>query len=86
MTALELYKFVTDNDLEYHYIHEPPNVLLFIPTYYLEEWNELLGSHITEDNPIECHMSGGYFCFYMRDICEYFNIYLVEIFGEDVNS
>ncbi len=83
MTAIELYKFVKNNQIEYHYTKDHSDVLIFIPLYNIEEWDELLGPGITAEDPIKCYMKYGYLCFYMQDICNYFDIYLAEVFGEE---
>jgi len=69
MKSLDLYKFVTDNQL-----------LLFIPYYLIDDWSKLLGSKIFKDEGIECIMKCSYFCFWMMDICDRFDIDMYEIF------
>jgi hypothetical protein len=83
MTELQLYKFVTNNDLEYHWIETEMDFYLFIPIYLLKEWNELLGESIMDDSGITCVMKNSYFCFEMSDICEYFDIDMANIFEKD---
>jgi len=84
MTELELYKFITERKLEYHWtpLDKKDDVLLFIEIYNLEEWNKLLGTSITDENGIDCVMKDGYFCFYMKDICEFFGIELNKVFEQ----
>lgn len=84
MTALELYKFVTKKELEHRW--EKEDVLLFIPIGDLLEWNELLGAYLQGDDPLTCYMRDGYFVFCMQGICDYFDLSLEEIFGEDKDS
>lgn len=81
MTAIELYKFTRENKLEWHWYDE--DVILFIPNYDLDDWNKLLGHGITDEDGLECVMRDGYFCFCMKDICEYFGIDINEIFEKD---
>ena len=81
MNAIGLYKFVNQNDLEFHYvIHKDNDVVLFVPNYHIENWNKLLGSGILDEEGLECNMKDGYFCFMMKYICEYFDIELSEVF------
>lgn len=82
MTALDLYKFITNKRTEYH-IHED-DVIVFIDIDDLREWNELLGNHMLDDGGIECVLKFGYLCFHMKHICEYFDIELTEVF--DINK
>ena len=55
-------------------------VILFINDSDLSAWNELLGSHILDDEGLQCRMKDGYLCFMMKDICEHFDIELSEVF------
>lgn len=80
MKTIDLYKFITKNGIEYHW-HDG-DVILMINNYLLDEWNKLLGIHILDDNGLECVMKDGYFCFQMKEICEYYDIELLDIFEE----
>jgi hypothetical protein len=83
MKALDLYKFVTTNNVEYHW-HDS-DVILFISNYLLDDWNKLLGNGITDENGLSCVMKDGYFCFMMQDICDYYDIDINEIFEKENN-
>lgn len=83
MTELDLYKFITKNKVEWHFINKKSkeeDVIVFIDNHFLDDWNKLLGAHITAEEGLECIMKDGYFCFYMNDICEYFGIDYSTIF------
>lgn len=82
MNNLLLYKFITLNKIEWHYTNDNQDVIVFINNYLLDEWNKLLGSHITDESGLECVMKDGYFCFEMKHICDYFDIDLTEIFDK----
>ena len=83
MTAIELYKFVTKNDLSYTWINiKDQDVILFVTISNLEELNKLLGPKILDEDGIECRMKDGYFCFEMADICDYFGIDITDVFKE----
>lgn len=84
MTAIELYKFVSDNKLEYHYNNHDgeEDVILFIPNYFLDDFNKVLPESIFDSEGLECIMKDGYFCFWMDDICGYSGIELSEIFDK----
>lgn len=83
MTELQLYKFIHFTSSEYHWTNDDSDVFLFINIRNLEEWNNLLGSGITDEYGIKCVMKEGYFCFEMQDICNYFNIDINEIFNKE---
>lgn len=81
MKTLDLYKFVFKNNIEYHW-HDG-DVILMINNYLLNEWNKLLGVGITDEEGLSCVMKDGYFCFHMKEICEYFDIEMNEVFEEE---
>lgn len=83
MNALELYKFVSKNELECHKTYDN-DVILFIPFYCLNDCNKLLGKNITDDEGIDCKMRGGYLCFMMDDITAFFGIELNEVFDDKI--
>jgi hypothetical protein len=86
MTAIQLYKFVSDNDIEWHYIGDsdvPREVFILIPTHKVAIFSNLLKSYDFSDGGIECTLMDGYFAFLMKDLCEYFGIELSEIFSKD---
>jgi len=87
MTSLELYKFVNKNKLEFRYQHNHElssrDLMLFVEMYLVNDFNKLLSSSIYDDGGISCTMKDGYMAIWMYDICEYHDILLEEVFGED---
>jgi hypothetical protein len=88
MTELELYKFVHNAGLEYHWHERNDNnnahdVLLFVPIYWIKDFNDLLGYQIMAEEGIECTMKHGYFCFWMKDICDHFDITPANVFDQE---
>lgn len=79
MTALDLYKFVSKNKIEYHYQHDC-DVYLFINNNLIPEWYKLLPATIFDEDGIRCIMKDGYFAFEMKGICDYFDIELKDVF------
>jgi len=87
MTELELYKFIKENDIEYHYYSDNcsftqsrKRIIMFVDIFYISEFVELLGKHVMEDEGIKCTMKYRYFCFEMVEICEYFDIVPENVF------
>jgi hypothetical protein len=78
MKSLDLYKFVIENKIEYHWRGE--DVIMFVPNYNLDEFADLLGWRYFDDNGLNCTMKHKYFCFWMLDILESFDIPVLEIF------
>lgn len=81
MTELQLYKFVNDNNLEYHwYEHEGrQDVILFIPHYALDKFTSLI-KHNLEEEGMEVTLKDCYICVWMYDLCENNDIHLTDIF------
>jgi len=85
MTELELYKFIKDNNIEYHYhvkANDEKEIVVFVDINDIKEFNKLLRSSIFEDEGLDCVMKDGYFCFEMVNICEHFDIYPQNVFEE----
>lgn len=80
MKELDLYKFVHENDIEYHWHGE--DVIMFVNCGDIKEFNKLISGSIYDDSGIECNMRDGYFCFQMEQICSYFGIELITIFTD----
>ena len=78
MKAIDLYKFIEENSIEYHW-HDG-DVILMPSIYDIQEFNKLLSGSIYDDSGVECTMKDGYFCFYMQNICDYFEIEIKDIF------
>lgn len=84
MTAIELYKFVKENEIEWHWRDNNGelDVILFPSIYHIEEFNKILAPSHFDDGGIKCRMMHGYFCFWMRNICEYYGIKMEDVFEE----
>lgn len=82
MKAIDLYKFINDNVIEWHYVYNDgiEDVLIFPCFFRIEEFGKLLKSYDYDDGGIRCIMKDGYFAFWMRDLCEYYGIELREVF------
>lgn len=79
MTELELYKYIHDNNIEWHIQDNDgaDDVLIFPYTFQLEEFQKLVSS-IEEGVP--CVLKGNYVAIWMGDICDYYGIILENIF------
>lgn len=80
MKTLELYKFIEEHNIEYHW-HDD-DVIMFVNCRDIEEFNKLLPNTIYDDDGIESIMKDGYFCFWMRQICEYCDIEIEPVFDK----
>lgn len=82
MSELSLYKFITTNQLEWHWLDDRSDVILFIPFDLVGDFNKLVKFQTSNDG-INCVMKDGYFCYHMGGICENSNIEMTEIFNEE---
>lgn len=69
------------NNIEYHWHND--DVILMVNNHLLNDWNKLLGIHILDEDGLPCVMKDGYFCFEMKEICDFFEIEMKEVFDED---
>ena len=83
MTELELYKFVIENEIEYHWYDK--KCIMFVDVLEIGEFINLLGDGIMEEEGIECRMKKAYFCFDATEICDYFGINADNIFTDKNN-
>lgn len=76
MKAVDLYKYIQNNNIEWH--REEKNgeedVIIFPYFFQIKEFYELLDPTIFDDDGIECVMKDGYLAIWMKDICEYYDI------------
>lgn len=88
MTGLELYKFINENQIEWHKSNNEgtPDVLIFPYSFQMEELYKLLAESIFDDGGIEVYWKGKYFAIWMKNICEYCGIDMDQVFvGEEGN-
>lgn len=88
MTEIELYKFIRDNDIEWHWRDNDGQEDVYILPFYfnLPDLIEILGGTILTNEGIECRLRDGYFAIWMNDICEYFGIDIFQVFPKEEES
>lgn len=82
MDSLELYKFINDNNIEWHRLdNQGSEDILIFPNYgEVFKLNEILSPCLFDDGGVECVMKDGYLAIWMRDICQYYNIDMDNVF------
>ena len=83
MTELQLYKFVENNKIEYHWDLDKTDVYAFINFRNIAEFHAMLTYEIFDEEGIECNMKDGYFGFKMDEICQYYEIELENVFSRE---
>ncbi len=81
MTEIELYKFIQDNSIEWHWQDNDgvDDVVIFPYPFQIEEFAKMVES-FTGDGGMECRLMGGYFAFWMKDLCEHYDIDIEKVF------
>lgn len=84
MNALELYKFVQKNSLEYHWAEtdSQTDVVLFVPIELLSEFANMLGYTILTNKEIRPVLKMNHCVFEMDSICEHFDISVHDVFEQ----
>lgn len=84
MTELELYKYINDNNIEWHRQDNDgtPDIIIFPLTFQIDEFVKLVKGYASDDG-IECRLKDGYFAFWMQDICDYYGIDIDKVFVGD---
>ncbi len=85
MTELELYRFVEDKDIEWHRNDNEgiPDVIAFVYPFDVEEFSQMIKSYL-RDEGVECRLMDGYFAFWVKDICDHYDIDMDNVFkGEE---
>lgn len=81
MTELQLYKYITENDIEYHWRDNKgrEDVVILPYIFQLEEFRKMF-PECCFDGGIECTLIGSYIAIWMYDICELLDIKLESVF------
>lgn len=85
MTELDLYKFIENNSIEYHHYKNEgkEDVIIFINYDKIQDFSNLLGNEIFDEEGIDCTMKDGYFCFWMNEICDYHDVEIGNVFQKE---
>lgn len=87
MTELELYRFITDHDIDWRGESNEgaQDILIFPFIFQLEAFCQLINQYQTDESPltIKVHPSSSYAAIWMRDICEYFGIDMENVFTSE---
>jgi len=89
MTELDLYKFVTERECEYHWTYHIDGIhlVLFISSYDLKDFCEMLGHYAFDDGGLACdqHLcyDGSVGLARFEDVCEEYGIDAKKVFKEE---
>ena len=87
MTALQFYKYIESNDIEWRWVVLPDpmkqDVLIFPRYCQIEELGKIMSPTDFEDGRITCIMKHGYFAIWASDILEGYDIEVSEVFEKE---
>jgi hypothetical protein len=82
MTEIELYKYITENNIEYHWYEDTVYICPHI--FQVEEFVELLPKGIFDDGGIrDIRLFDGYVSIDMNNICDYCGININNVFKKE---
>jgi hypothetical protein len=81
MTELQLYKFINENNIEYHWGEKQgiPDVIVFIDFDCIMEFTRMI-PFLLDEGGINVILKETYICVWMLDICERSDIDIKNIF------
>jgi hypothetical protein len=85
MTELELYKFIEENSIEWHWDINgsgKTDVLICIDFCDLDEFTTLIADALIEE-PIVVHLRTNYVFVWMQDLCDIFDIEIENVFKKE---
>lgn len=88
MNDLDLYKYINNNNIEWHKRDNngEKDVVIFPYTFQVEDFVKLVKNY-DSDEGIECRLMGTYFAIWMKDLCEYYGIDIDKVFvGENYDD
>lgn len=80
---MKLYRFITDNDIEYHYEMNDgsEDVIIFVNSYLIEEFMTIINDTVGDwDDPYVGYFRDGYIAFWMDRLLEYNDLNLKDVF------
>lgn len=85
MTELDLYKFINENDIEWHRQDNDgmPDILILPYIFQLEDFCKLIEYYDTDDGGLIVRLRNGYAGIWMKEICEYYGIDINNVFKEE---
>lgn len=72
MTELDLYKFITENELEIDW--RGKELVVWIPFYYLKDFTDMVGYSYFSEGGIDVNLQSDYIALDIADLCEHFGI------------
>lgn len=81
MTELELYKFIKNNDIEWHKYND--EIIIYVYSCELKYFYRICSPSLFDGGGIKCTMKYGYIAIPMNFICDYHGIEIENVFTEE---
>jgi predicted aspartyl protease len=81
MTALKLYKFINENNIEIDWRGD--ELVIWVSFYDLKEFAEMLGRNFLSEGGYDVNLQNNCIALDIVPICEYFDIETTEIFAKE---
>ncbi len=85
MTELDLYKYITENTIEWHRQDNEgtPDIIIFPYVFQIEGFSSLVKSYVADEG-LEVRLRDGYIAIWMKDLCDSYDIDMDKVFiGEE---
>lgn len=82
MTELELYKFIKENNIEWHRADNEgtSDIIIFIYIFQLEGFYKIIKGYMDDDGGLAVRLLNGYVAVWMNDLCEHFDVDMNNVF------
>ncbi len=78
MTELDLYKFIQENNIEWHRYKK--DIIIFVNFSNMPQFLEILTPSVFDDDGIVCNLKRGYIGIVINEICDYYGIIIDNVF------
>ena len=85
MTELDLYKYIQENNIEWHWSYNDgeKDVIIFPYFFQLEDLANKLSPCFFDDGGRKVTMFDNYVSIWMRDVCEYYGVDIEKVFDRE---
>jgi hypothetical protein len=87
MTELQLFRYIHENNIEWHRQDNDgtPDILIFPYVFQLEDFCKLVKGYNIDDGGLIIRLMNGYVAIWMGELCEYYGINMDNVFiGEGI--
>jgi len=85
MTALELYKYISDNQLQWRWenFEDGEDVIIFLYHFELADFASLIKNFLDYDEPFNVVVTSSSVAIRMQEICDFYGIEIESVFPKN---